>query len=86
MEPRDGLRPWWPGMVTAWDPTTAGAGSRSRLARLAGADTPMPRPHGEDAASANERQASFADRVIVVPVRAWLTGQFCLASWAAASN
>ena len=27
-------------MVTAWDPTTAGAGSRSRLARLAGADTP----------------------------------------------
>ena len=31
-------------------------------------------------------QASLADSVIVVPVRAWLTGQFFLASSAAATN
>ena len=30
--------------------------------------------------------SSVASSVMVVPVSAWLTGQFCLASWAAASN
>src|SRR6516164_9360108 len=38
VELSDEPRPRWPRTATAWDPTTAGSGSR--LARLAGADTP----------------------------------------------